>query len=322
MDGVYQVFMKVLFVFSGNSRKGISPFIKEQAESLVRMGISVGYFPIVGRGICGYGLSYLRLRRVLSRQHFDLLHGHYIWSVLICLFNRKIPVVGTFHGTDLKPRLNKFLAKLFAVTFLDAVIVVNRHMKDVLNSRKVTVIPCGVNTDIFYPHEILEKEWVAKKLCSDSVNILFASDFQQYVKNYPLARDAIELISAEIPVNLIELKEYSRAEVSCLLNSVSLLVLTSLWEGSPQVVKEAMACNCQIVATDVGDTKWLLEGLEGCYVASHDPHDVASKIKLAIQNARRTRGLERLLALGLDTGSTATKILAVYHDVLRRKGEK
>jgi teichuronic acid biosynthesis glycosyltransferase TuaC len=66
-----------------------------------------------------------------------------------------------------------------------------------------------------------------------------------------------------------------------LLNAADLLLLTSLTEGSPQVIKEAMACNCPIVATDVGDIREIIGYTDGCYITTFKPSDVAVKIQAA-----------------------------------------
>src|SRR5690606_30979119 len=98
-------------------------------------------------------------------------------------------------------------------------------------------------------------------------------------------------------------------------------VLTSFMEGSPNVVKEAMACNCPIVATDVGDVKWVLGETEGCYIASFDPSDFAEKIKSALAFARqkgRTNGGQRITELGLDSETIAQRVLHVYKQVIAK----
>ena len=93
---------------------------------------------------------------------------------------------------------------------------------------------------------------------------------------------------------LIELDNRNREEVNLLLNACNLLLLTSTSEGSPQVIKEAMACNRPIVATDVGDIRELIGDTEGCYLTSFDPDDVAKKIKLALQFETSINASERI----------------------------
>jgi glycosyltransferase involved in cell wall biosynthesis len=107
--------------------------------------------------------------------------------------------------------------------------------------------------------------------------------------------------------------------MSLYYSAADLLVMTSLHEGSPNTVKEAMACNCPVVSTPVGDVPFLLNGIQGCYVSSSDQQDFADNINRAMEFARRfdrTAGRERLLALGLDSGTVAGRIRDIYEKVL------
>lgn len=309
--------MRLLFVYSGNSREGISPFVKEQAEALMNHGIDVKLFPIVGKGLLGYAKNIHRLRDAIKRERYDVLHGHFLWSILVCLCAGRINKVGTFHGTDLNTPLNKFLARCFVVPFLDATIVVNEKMSKRLFGSPVYVIPCGVDTNLFAPNDTSTTSIVRSTIKEGALNILFASRFDRYEKNYKLASKTIDFVSDTLPCNLIELKEFTRSEVSELLNAVDLLLLTSLWEGSPQVVKEAMACNCPIVTTDVGDVRWLLMGLDNCEVCSHDAKELSEAIVKIYNDRGRTNGRSRIESLHLSNDLIARRIINVYEELIK-----
>jgi glycosyltransferase involved in cell wall biosynthesis len=93
-------------------------------------------------------------------------------------------------------------------------------------------------------------------------------------------------------------------------------------EGSPNVVKEAMACNCPVVATDVGDVGWLFEDEPGYFLTEFEAGDLAQKIRMALSFAEqkgRTRGRERIRKLGLDSQSVARRIVSVYKRVLKNQ---
>lgn len=311
--------MKVLFVFRANSKRLMSVFVKEQARALRNSGIDVHYFPIIGKGPWGYLKNIPRLRRRVNKGGYDVIHGHFLWSIALGLFCSNVRIVGTFHGCDLNQRLLRLVSILFVMPFLDAVIVVNKHMAKWSSDGKSHVIPCGVDTDTFYQYYNTDATLPQINRTYDGLRlILFSSSFSRVVKNYPLARQAISMIGQKRQVELIELKDFSRKEVAEYLNKVDLLLLTSFSEGSPQIVKEAMACNTPIVSVDVGDVRWLLDGLDGCYVTSHEPTEVASAISKALDFSGRTKGRERLIELGLDSESVAKKIIGVYEEVLRK----
>ncbi|MFO7526785.1 MAG: glycosyltransferase, partial [Ignavibacteriaceae bacterium] len=176
------------------------------------------------------------------------------------------------------------------------------------------VIPCGLNFDIFYP---MSKNSAREKsgLDKDNRYALFSSRFENKVKNYSLAKKALEKIDPKI--ELIELKDKTREEVNLLLNACDLFLLTSTSEGSPQIIKEAMACNCPIVATDVGDIKRVISETDGCYLTSFEPEDVTEKIKLALVFNGRTNGREKIKHF--DNILIAEKIIEIYRTVIGEK---
>ena len=177
-----------------------------------------------------------------------------------------------------------------------------------------TVISCGVDPSIFYP---IDKQTSKEKLSfgERKIHILFASSFDYGVrKNFLLAKETVSLIEG---AELIELKNYSRERVCNLMNACDLLLVTSFFETGPQVVKEAMACNCPIVSTDIGDVREVIGNTEGCYICSYDPTDMAEKIKLALAFGRRTNGREKILKY--DNNLIAEKVIDVYKKVLKDK---
>jgi len=105
-------------------------------------------------------------------------------------------------------------------------------------------------------------------------------------------------------------------EVNLFYNAADVLLLTSFHEGSPNVIKEAMACNCPIVSTDVGDVRDIIENTEGCYITTFQPEDIADKIKRALEYGQRTKGRENIKHLDINT--VAQRIIKVYKTVLNR----
>jgi teichuronic acid biosynthesis glycosyltransferase TuaC len=319
--------MKVLFVCSGNNKNfGIVPFIKDQGESLKSEGVAVDYFPVVGKGLLGYIKAGFRLRRLLQKKQYDLIHAHFTycgWTALIGA-GRKIPVVLSLMGTDangeykgknkvvLKSKLSSVLTWLIQ-PFVSAIISKSSNISaSVYCKQKSFIIPNGVDLEKFKPLSPDERD--GHLVSRGKKKVLFLGSRTKTGKNYPLAHAAIQQPGME-HVELISPYPVSHEEIPWYLNEADVLVFPSFMEGSPNVIKEAMACNCPIVSTDVGDVKWVLGNTPGCYIATFDPKDFAEKIQMALNETRRTgrtNGRQRIIDLGLDMDTVARRIVDVY----------
>jgi len=313
--------MNILFVCSYNKKK-ISPFILEQAKALDALGINIEFFGIEGKGSIGYLKNYKKLRKKINQDFTDLIHAHYGLSGLLANLQRRIPVVTTFHGSDINTsRALKYSKMAFRLSA--ASIFVNQSMAyKICKKLNGTVIPCAVDDSNFTP---LSKREARQELGFNisGIFILFSSSFDHQVKNYPLSKASCEMLEDRINrnVTLIELKDFTRQEVNFLLNASDCALLTSFSEGSPQFIKEAMACNCPVVSTDVGDVAWLFGNEPGHYLTSFDPDDVAEKLKMALEYVEkqgRTRGRERIFELGLDSETISSRVINVYESVLEK----
>ena len=120
-----------------------------------------------------------------------------------------------------------------------------------------------------------------------------------------------------VMAELIELKGYSRSEINRLMCAANSMLMTSKTEGSPQVIKEAMACGCPIVSVDVGDVAERVEGVEGCYViSSREPKDLAEALKKVLKFDGRTHGRERIIEQGLTNEQVARRIIEIYEGII------
>lgn len=306
--------MKVLVVCSKNSGK-IAPFILEQGESLLRLGVEVDYYPIIGKGLMGYWKSKKSFLHKIKIFQPDIIHAHYGLSGLLANSQRKIPVVTTYHGSDINTSGVYILSRLNMVLSSHSIFVSNENRLKSGLSKNFTLLPCGVDTKIFVPG--LKGE--SRKLLGLEKNqklVLFSSAFDIAVKNSGLALSAIALLP---DVRLIELQNYSRSQVALLMNAVDVALMTSFTEGSPQFIKEAMACNCPVVSVPVGDVPMVLEGVEGCFIADYDAVAIAEKLKLAFNLGKRIEGRTRILELGWNTEKVAEKLLNLYSEILGTK---
>jgi glycosyltransferase involved in cell wall biosynthesis len=173
----------------------------------------------------------------------------------------------------------------------DGVIVVARHLVRVLNGTvpqdKVRIIPCGIDLERFKPMDSLRcKQTLGWR--SDSFHVLFASSNGDPVKRPWLAKAAVARMShAKRAPELHYLTGIPNPDVPLWLNASDVLLLTSQHEGSPTVVKEALACGLPVVSVDVGDVAERIEGIAGCHLARAEPEELASRLHLVRQRAQR-----------------------------------
>lgn len=279
------IHQRILFVCSGNGEV-IAPFIIDQKEALERRGAEVDLFPIKGKGFLGYLKNLRELRATIKRGSYDLVHAHYGMSGLLACLQFRVPVVITLHGSDVNDPKVRIFSKI-AARLASQVIVVSQKMKDLLGYQKGTkVIPCGVDLNLFRP---MDKGDARRRLeLTNKIRfengkkyVLFSSSFDNEVKNPALAQEAVRQLGDGY--ELIELKGFSRKEVSWLFNAADVALMTSKSEGSPQFVKEAMACNCPVVSTPVGDVEAIFNGTDGCFMVQPEVEDIAGKIKVAAE---------------------------------------
>lgn len=306
----------------------MAPFIKSQGESLKKKGIDLDYFTTKGRGIKGYLKSIGVLKKYLKENTYDLIHAHYALSGWVAVLARPlgaaVPVVVSFMGCDVygdvtaagkrTGYLNIILAKLLQ-PFVRVIIVKSRGLADyVYMKKKCHIIPNGVDFERFKPMD--------KNQCREQLNlspkeniVLFPADPADPRKNVRLVKEAVEIMNnpGDSPVTLFTPYPVEPAEVPVYLNAADVVVLTSFLEGSPNVVKEAMACNRPVVATDVGDVKEVLADTGGCFVTPFDPRDTAEALKKALDFGKRSKiTTGRRTIAHLEETVIADKITAIY----------
>lgn len=309
--------MKVLMVASGTSDLGINSFVKEQADALKKYGIETDLFPIKEKGIKGYLKYAMKLRRFVKEKHYDVVHAHFIWAGVVALFQRSSPSVISFIGCDINRPNFRRTAKLLTFKRAKRLIFVSKKLMELAgNPENGRMIQYGVDLDKFFPVDKLEARkqlgWEA-----DKKYIFFASRFDRPEKNPELAFEAVKLLEAEgNSFQLIEFKGIPAEKLNYYFNATDVFLLTSIREGSPQSVKEAMAANTPVVSTDVGDVQDVVAGIEGNYVTGFSAREVADAILKASQvSGGRTQGRKRLQDIGYDMESLTKKLVAVYKEI-------
>jgi teichuronic acid biosynthesis glycosyltransferase TuaC len=323
--------MRVLFVSSGNLKDFcISPFVKAQAESLEKIGIKVEFFPIIGGGFWGYIKNLKKLRIYLRRQKFDVIHAHYVLCGWIAVFAMpRVPIVLSLMGADAygnyyKPNkvsiLSRYLTLLTLLIqpFVKGIISKSFKIDSYVYRKKIAkIIPNGVDLEKFH---VVENNFCDQLgLNKLKKNILFLGRKEDPNKNFVLLQDACNLLDDK-NIEIIAPFLVSQDKVVKYLWSVDVFVLPSFMEGSANVVKEAMACNCPMVVTNAGDSFWVTSDTEGCFHSTHDSLDFKEKILMALDYAerkKRTNGRQKLMEKGLDSETTAYKIAEVYKNAMK-----
>ena len=341
--------MKILIIASDKGGKFV-PFIEEQIVALQQIGVEIIRYGVTGKGITGYLRELPALRRFIRAERPDIIHAHYGLCGLLANLQRRVPVVTTYHGSDInKPsilRFSKIAIRLSAwnifVSKRNIAIAIRRKGEEAKRlSGKYELLPCGINLPEPWSElqnklvgQLTLNQWVQGVLNKEVKNILFAGAFDNKVKDPGLAKEAMALYNSAIgneqwgmginrqspianrPINLIELKGYNRDQVNALMYNCDAFLMTSKTEGSPQVIKEAMACGCPIVSVDVGDVAERTSGVEGCYIVpTREPKDISHALLLAIAYEGKTNGREKIIEMGLANEQIAEHLVEIYKGV-------
>lgn len=311
------------------------PFIREQVGALREQGCECEYYYVKGKGIMGYLRAIPGLRKMIREWKPDVVHAHYGLSCLVAnLATRRVPVASTYHGSDINVksvrRFSKMAIRLSAWNIF--VSKKNMALAGVVEGKKASLVPCGINIPL--PWNDLQKQkveqltlnqWMETIMPKGNKYVLFAGAFDNAVKDPELAKNAVAMLNDANDrndaneVQLIELKGYSRDQVNALMYSCDALLMTSKTEGSPQVIKEAMACGCPIVSVDVGDVAERTDGVDGCFVVkSREPREIAAAIEKALVFKGRTNGRDKIIEFGLTNELVAKQIIETYEDIINK----
>lgn len=310
--------MKVLLVtnmYPTPEEPAFGTFIYDQVMSLSQLGVEMDVLLINGRkSAWNYARGLLQFWGKLLTHRYHLIHAHYAMSGFIARLQFLYPLLVTYHGAevaDYVPWWLKFFARR-GHHFFDQIIVVSQREKDLMihANERVHIIPGGVNFQTFYPMP-REAARAQLGLPPEKPLVLWAGEHWQPVKRFELTQAAVELLKQRHPdVELVLVSGKPHAVIPLYMNACDVLALTSFSEGSPTVVKEAMACNLPVVSTDVGDVASIIAGVEHCYLTAPDPQAIADKLYQVMQTRPRTKGRDAIQHL--DSTVVVRQVFEIY----------
>lgn len=308
---------------------GYGSFVQAQMESLRPLGVEFDTLFIDGRiSRWNYLRGVGRMRSMLRRNNYDLIHAHFGLSGWVARCQMRVPVVVSFMGDDVLGRLRGDgsvtlygrllqVSSLLLARIVQASIVKSQEMKSNLGLASAEVIPNGVDLNAFRP---FDREQACKALSLDPHKkyALFPYDPALQNKRHDLVRTAVELARRKIPqIELLHALGVPRQRMPLYMNAADVLVLASHSEGSPNAVKEAMAANLPVVSVDVGDVRDLIGATEGCFIVPRDAAAIAGKVAEVCQRSQRTRGRESIARLSSE--NVAKQVVEVYGRVTNRQ---
>lgn len=297
-------------------------FYRNQVEALSDLGVTCTTLTVPGE-VDGKdpdanrsARDYLRFLPTVMRRswgEFDLIHANYGLTAPHALAQLRLPVVLSLWGSDVFGQYG-WLSRLCA-PLADEVVVMSPEMREALPC-EATVIPHGVDFELFRP---MSREQARERTgwADDSRHVLFAYPKAREEKNFPRARRVATAVDErlDVPVELQALDgRVSHEEMPVYLNAADALLVTSTHEGSPNTVKEALACNLPVVSTDVGDVAQRLDGVDLSTVATTDEALVRALASI-LESPRRSNGRESIRDLSVE--ATARRLNQVYERVCR-----
>lgn len=253
---------------------------------------------------------WVEMLREISDQ-YDIIHANYGLVGPIALAQPKRPVVMTLWGSDLMGKYGA-VSKLCA-RYCDAVIVMSDEMAELLGS-DCHVVPHGIDLGVFRPIPVDEARgelgWD-----DDTYHVLFPYSPERDVKNYPRAQRVVKRVRKRVdrPVELKIASGIDHHQMPHFFNAADTLLLTSKREGSPNTVKEAMACNLPVVSTDVGDVRDRVDGVAHSAVGSTDER-LTDHVVDVLRTGQRSDGRKKMRSFSAQR--RGERIRALYEDLL------
>lgn len=295
-------------------------FVREQVEALREAAPAIEFDVMHVEGARSR-LAYLSavplLGRRLRERRYDLVHAHYGLTAAVAATQRRVPVVATFHGSDIHIGWQRMISRP-AARRADARIFVSERLRT-RAALPGHVIPCGVNVRTFRPMERSEARrelgWAA-----EGYVVLFPGSPGNRVKNHELFQATLAALPPALrrATRPFALTGVPRERVPLVLAAVNAVLITSHYEGASSVAKEALACARPVVAVEVGDVPEMVADVEGCAIAARGADALAARLADALAVGEAKGGPTRVRERGVDAGAVARRVLEVYAGAVGR----
>jgi teichuronic acid biosynthesis glycosyltransferase TuaC len=322
--------VRVLFVVPGSPDGFSMIFARRQIEALEAAGIQGSSFFLSSRTSPLALLDeWKRLRKAIRDFSPLIVHAHYgTITAFLCATATGLPLVITYRGSDLNPcsqispiqsMVGRFLSQLAALR-ASRIICVSRQLRERLWWRKsrAQIIPTGLNLQLFFP---MDRDSARAKLAwsLEERIVLFNASRNPMGKRLELATQAVDLVRQRMgDVRFVVMKgDVDPDLVPYYMNAADCLLVTSEQEGSPNVVKEALACRLPIVSVDVGDVSERLQGADQCSIVAPNPGSLAAAVSSILNENRRSNGDE--LVAALDNATIVQELITIYRSVSRER---
>lgn len=310
-------------------RPAFGSFVRSQIESLRELGAEVEVHVITGdRGAAAYLTHVPAVREAVQRMRPDVVHAHYGLSGWTAAW-QPAPLVVSFCGDDLfgtpapgggftlRSRLGVRMGHL-AARRAAGIVCKSANLVAALprepDRRRAVVIANGVDMSLFRPGDRAESR-ARLGLPAGRHLILFPHDPSQALqKRFDLAEAAVAQLAMRRPdTQLLHVTGVAHDRMPDYYRAADCMLLTSDSEGSPNVVKEALACGVPVVSVDAGDVRFWLDRVPGCVVAERNPASLAAALECVLEGPRAVDASSVLPEL--DRSNAARRLLAVYQSV-------
>lgn len=293
-------------------------FVKEQIESLNSEDVECDVFFVNGRenGVNAYFNGLFELRKKLKNSDYDILHCHHIFSAVLLLLTFRFYKFKRIVSYQNPPKKEGgLLLYLIIKIFFNGIILKNNPTA---TKRKNYYLPNGTNTRFFreYPYD----ESILKLGLEKGKNyVLFMDSYkkraQKRVDRFDKVIDILSKNGNEYNIETLKLTNTERHLIPYYLSVSSVHLITSDFEGSPNSVKECLACNTRVVSTPVGNVHDLIGDVNGCYISkSFDSSELAELIVKSLSHKNFT-SRNQLFEKKLDIESVSKKLLNIYKSI-------